>query len=230
MNRKLFWLTIFAIAMALLEAAVVVYLRQLYYPADIQHIFPIAFANSLDVVVELSREVATVIMMLSVAFLAEKKDPTRIFAAFVYQFGVWDIFYYLWLKVFIGWPLTLLGWDILFLIPWIWLGPWICPVLIALLFVVWGGIVLSSSRDLKLRSSDTWIFIAGAVLGLISFLQPGLKVMLTSGLEGFSHYRPGGFWWWLFIPGYLLMILGLGRSLIRTTNPAPRINQPQTPA
>ncbi|NIV10428.1 MAG: hypothetical protein GWN62_03770, partial [Aliifodinibius sp.] len=147
---KLIWLTIFAVAMAYLEATVVVYLRQVYHPDNLQVIFPSQMMSVFNLGVEIGREAATVIMMLSVAFLVERTNRSRTFAAFVYLFGVWDIFYYMWLKVTINWPVSWTEWDVLFLIPWIWLGPWICPVLISLLFIIWGGKVLWSDEEFVL--------------------------------------------------------------------------------
>lgn len=218
MKRTLFWLTIFAIAMAYLEAAVVVYIRELYYPANIRQIFPPFLLTGRDISVELAREVATVIMMLSVAFLAFRKNPTKIFAAFVFQFGVWDIFYYIWLKTTIGWPVSFGEWDILFLIPWAWLGPWMCPVLISLLFVVWGGVTVASERSVSLRRADVFWFVFGSLLALAAFLQPALQVFLKGGIEAFRSYQPGGFWWWLFVPGYLVMGYGLLRGIFFRRN------------
>ena len=135
MKRTLTILTVYAIAMALLESAVVVYIRRLYYPDNPLELFPLQFLNTYDPLLELSREAATVIMILTVALLAERSSLTRSFAAFVFVFGVWDLFYYYWLKVLIGWPRSWLAWDVLFLTPGVWLGPWICPAMIALLFV-----------------------------------------------------------------------------------------------
>ncbi|RMG62364.1 MAG: hypothetical protein D6715_12330, partial [Calditrichaeota bacterium] len=208
-RRTLLWLSIYAIAMAFLEAAVVVYLRQLYYPENPLVIFPPRFMNQLDLAVELGREASTVAMMLAVAFLAVRKNPTRIFAAFVYQFGVWDLFYYLWLKVCIGWPVSWTEWDVLFLIPWVWLGPWICPALIALLFGLWGGRVLLQNGEVYLRRRGLWLFVLGSLLGLVSFLQPAVPVLLREGVEGFARFEPGGFWWGAYLPGLLLMAVGL---------------------
>ena len=62
-------LTLFALAMANLEAAVVVYMRYLYYADDPLSIFPLKFLNEYDTVLELGREAATVIMILTVATL-----------------------------------------------------------------------------------------------------------------------------------------------------------------
>ena len=53
----------------------------------------------------------------------------------------------------------------------------------------------------------------GACLGLVSFLQPGAAVLFSEGVEALSGYTPGKFWWWLFVPGYILMTLGLGMTI-----------------
>ena len=209
MNRNLLLLSLYAIAMALLEAAVVVYLRQLHYADNPLEIFPLKFLNSYDTAVELSREAATVAMILAVALLAESTSRTRIFAAFVFVFGLWDIFYYIWLKVLMDWPQSWWEWDVLFLIPTVWLGPWISPVLIALLFTIWGAATLSTRRAIVLTPGAVFTFLAGASLGLAAFLQPALEVLGKGGMDALSRYTPGEFWWWLFLPGWALMSVGL---------------------
>jgi hypothetical protein len=209
----LIWIILYASAMALLEAVVVVYLRELYYPDHVQVLFPITIFTQKDLIVELSREVATIVMIFSVAVLLEKKQIIRVFACFVLLFGLWDIFYYIWLKVFINWPLYFCEWDILFLIPWAWFGPWICPVLISLLFILWGGSVLLRKDTISFSPFSLILFITGCIFDLAAFIQPALNVMIKDGVEGFSSYMPDNFWWWLFVPGFLLMASGLGMTL-----------------
>ena len=142
-RRTVLWLGVYAAAMAWLEAAVVVYLRRLYYPDDQLTLFPMRLWRTSDLVVEIGREAATIVMILAVALLAVP-GRTRRTAAFLYVFGVWDLFYYLWLKLALGWPVSWADWDILFLIPWAWLAPWFTPAVAALLFALWGGGVLAS--------------------------------------------------------------------------------------
>jgi len=203
-SHQLVGLSAFAIAMAFLEAAVVVYVRQIYYPEDPRVIFPLNMLSPHHLSIEWVREAATLIMIVSVAWLVEKSFM-RIFAAFVYIFGLWDIFYYLWLKLSIGWPVSWLEWDILFLIPWVWLGPWIAPALIAALFVVWGGWVLRSSQSFRFSYLSGSVFFVGASLGLATFLQPAAP-FLSQGVDAYSQFMPGEFWWWLFIIAYALMV------------------------
>ena len=213
-KHKLIWLSLFAIAMALLESAIVIHLRQIYYPDNILSIFPIRLLSLRDLLIELSRETATVVMMFAVAVLVEKKKIIRVFACFVFLFGLWDIFYYIWLKVFINWPLSWAEWDVLFLIPWIWIGPWICPALIALAFVIWGTWIIISKREMKFRVLTLVLFITGCILELITFLTPPLIILLTSGSDGLTTYLPQNYLWWLFIPGYLIMCTGLAGVLL----------------
>lgn len=170
--------------------------------------------STFGLAVELFREAATIIIMLSVAFLIERANRTRVFAAFIFQFGVWDIFYYIWLKAAIGWPVSWTEWDILFLIPWTWLGPWICPALISILFISWSSIVLVSEKEHSLSKLNLWLFVSGSLLALISFLQPATPYIIENRVEDFQNYVPGNFWWWMFIPGYLLMIAGLAKSIL----------------
>lgn len=136
-------LSVFAIAMAYLESAVVVYLREIYYPNGFD--FPIVLGPVWIAAIELGRELATVIMLLTVAVLASR-DRLESFLHFCYLFGVWDIFYYAWLKVFLNWPESLLTWDILFLIPLPWLGPVLGPVLVSV------GLIAGSLALLRYRA------------------------------------------------------------------------------
>ena len=207
-------LTGYSIAMALLEAAVVVYMRRLYYPDNLLELFPLQFLRDYDPILELSRGVATVVMILTVALLAERKTLTRSFAAFVFVFGVWDLFYYVWLKVLIDWPRSWLEWDVLFLIPMVWLGPWICPALISLLFIVWGGWVLSSQRTVVFSTRSLTVFILGAVVGLISFMQPALAIgaWTPSGTDLLANYTPGDFWWLSYGISFILMSTGFAMT------------------
>lgn len=209
LKRNIIWLALFAIAMAYVEAALVVHLRTIYYPDNPLQIFPLELMSHRDLGIELARESATVVMILTVALLAEK-GFTRIFGAFVLVFGLWDIFYYFWLKIMIGWPVSWLEWDVLFLIPWPWFGPWLAPVFIALLFVLWGGWVLQMDRAVRFTRGTTLLFMLGVLLALVAFLLPALP-LLGEGEEAFRHFQPDEFPWRFYLIGYLLMVVGLWR-------------------
>lgn len=218
--RSLSLLFVFALAMAYLEAAVVVHLRALYYPDHPLAIFPLRLLPETALRVELARELATLLMILCAAWLAEK-GILRVFAACLFVFGLWDIFYYAWLKLVLGWPVSWLEWDVLFLIPWAWLGPWIAPVAVALLFAVWGAWALATEARPGFRLISGILFVAGAALVLAAFLSPGFP-LIARGVEGFRDYRPETFNWGIFVPGYLAMLLGLIRTVRDRRRVTPR--------
>ena len=139
--------------MAYIESAVVVYLRHLYYPEGFR--FPLAFIPGEIYAIELGRELGTLVMLFTLSWLSGR-DRWERFLHFCFLFGVWDLFYYLWLKLFLGWPESLLTWDILFLIPLPWLAPVLAPVLISVALV--GGSVYL----LELRSRGVAIRFSGA--------------------------------------------------------------------
>ncbi len=129
-----FYLAIFAVAMGYLEAVVVVYLRQIFpliqfSPIEIQPLLasPLYF-------IEQTREAVTIIMLAFLSLAAGKTNRQRA-AYFLWCFGIWDIFYYLGLFIFLRWPDSLLTLDVLFLIPVPWIAPAIVPVRISLLSI-----------------------------------------------------------------------------------------------
>ena len=85
--------------------------------------------------------------------------------------------------------------------------------MISLLFIVWGFWTLRSANDISFTPRSFTVFVTGAGLGLASFLQPAIAVLIDGGIAELSQYTPGSFWWWLFVPSYLLMTCGLGMTL-----------------
>ena len=168
---KLLLLAIFAIAMAFIESAVVVYLRAIFYPDGFK--FPLKAITDHKIVIEVFREAATLFMLLSVTFLAGKKRWER-FAYFMFSFGVWDVFYYIWLKVLLNWPASLFDWDILFLIPIPWISPVIAPVSDSLLMIIFSILISRSIHkgfgfSPKLLSGI--LALSGITLILYSFMH-----------------------------------------------------------
>jgi hypothetical protein len=207
MVRRFTWLTTYAVAMAYLESAVVVYLRALYYPHGFG--FPLVLLPSEMAAIEVGREAATIVMLLGVAALASD-DRWDLFLAFCYSFGVWDIFYYVWLWVFVRWPPSLLTWDILFLIPVPWVGPVLAPVLVSAALVT-SSLALSGlkRRGVRLRfAAPVWTAAAmGGALVLGSFMIDFLAVV-----RGGS---PPPFRWGLFTAGVAMaaaaLLVGIAR-------------------
>jgi hypothetical protein len=77
--------------MGMVESAVVIYLRELYYPGGFK--FPVQPTSTTVAITEVIREIATMIMLLAIGMLAGKSKTGR-FAWFIYSFAIWDISYY----------------------------------------------------------------------------------------------------------------------------------------
>src|SRR5256885_6710298 len=119
--RRTLWVALFGIAMAAVESAVVVYLRALHTGAAPLSVLQYELPTHL-LTIEVAREAATLVMLIAVAVVASRNEWEGLLY-FALAFGLWDIFYYVWLWVFIGWPPSLLTWDVLFFIPLPWLAP-----------------------------------------------------------------------------------------------------------
>jgi hypothetical protein len=152
---KLFLLTLFGAGFGYVEAAVVVYLRAFSYPSgfDIPEVlvFPFIRFGNLPflqpvpfkiLLTEIGRETATILTLASVAWLAAKAFRQKL-AFFLWAFAAWDIFYYIFLKIIIGWPKTLGVLDVLFLIPVPWIAPVWFPVAASLLMMTTCLLLLS---------------------------------------------------------------------------------------
>jgi len=96
---------LFAIAMAYLESAVVVYLRAVYGIEDLLRDMPLT--PDQHTLIELGREAATLVMLAMIGWIAGRRWQDRVGYA-IFSFGLWDVLYYAWLVIFIGWPKTLL--------------------------------------------------------------------------------------------------------------------------
>lgn len=215
------WITFFSIAMAFVESAVVVYLRALYYPAGFE--FPLAAMEGAVVITELWRELATMVMLLSVSVIAGKTLSQR-FAYFIYCFGLWDIFYYVFLYLLLGWPASLLTWDILFLLPVTWVGPVLAPILVSLTMIAIAMLVLiREKQNQPVRfTARVWILLlAGAAVVFTAFILDYTQYVLDQysvkelwNLSGDAlfdatyQYIPKKFNWYIFLTGELLIILG----------------------
>lgn len=195
-HKKLIFIGIFAIAMAYLESAVVVYLRAMYGIEDL--IRDINFVPDKYTFIEIGREAATVIMLAMIAIIAGNSRQKRI-GYFFYSFGIWDIFYYIWLYVFIQWPTSFLEWDVLFLIPFPWWGPVIAPVLISVLLIITGCLLIKEVRY-KITVLDWTIIGLSIVIMLYTFTEDSIKIIL-SGTADLASVLPTSFNWLVFSTG-----------------------------
>jgi len=218
-KERLLALSLFAGAMAYVESAVVVYLRQVYGITDLLRDTPVQ-PDPLTPI-ELGREVATLVMLGAVGWLAGRTPAAR-WGLFLYAWGLWDILYYFWLRVFIGWPASLGDWDLLFLIPLPWWGPVGAPMLAAaLMMAVGAGMARRSEAGWTIRL-DAWSVGAGAVGALIALytvMAPALQA-LPGGLEAIGRARPTAFPWGLYLVGWGLVAFA-GWRIARGRPPGP---------
>ena len=223
------WVISFSIAMGFLETAVVVYLRELYYPEGFD--FPLKELDFNIMVTELFREAATMIMLLSIGYIAAAKKIER-FAYFILSFAIWDIFYYVFLKLVLAWPESLLSWDILFLIPVTWVGPVICPIINSLTMILLSILILRySGAGLKasIRGSEWILLIVGSLIIIFAYIQDYSNYMLNefafwdfifmkkkeAVLEYASNYIPQHFNWYIFSLGQALLFIATGLYILR---------------
>jgi hypothetical protein len=179
---KVLALVLFSTAMGLLEAIVVVYLRRLYYPEGFT--FPLATMPTDIYLTELLREVATIVMLVSISAAVGRSYYERL-AYFLMNFAVWDIFYYVFLKVLLDWPATLLDWDILFLIPITWIGPVLAPVLCSLVMLGMTALILRFEDVGKLLpfSRMEWSgILGGSAIIFATFIRDYALLISASGL------------------------------------------------
>lgn len=218
LKKTWIWLSVYAVSMAALEAAVVVYLRELYYGGGAD-LFPMRNMAPHLALVELCREAATILMLLAIGVLAGRNAWSR-FGYFLAAFGIWDIFYYVFLALFIQWPSTLLDWDILFLIPVPWFGPVLAPCLVALAMIVLGAVMSlyeRKSHALAIRWYEGLSMVAGCILILYTFTRDSIALIAENSIDqaGNELFRqlaafvPESYSWSGFSVGFSLLLAGI---------------------
>jgi hypothetical protein len=192
---RLIVVIIFSIAFAYIESAVVVYLREIFHPDGFD--FPLKVFNTADFetklfFTEIGREAATLVLILTASSLFGDNRRQR-FAYFLTIFAFWDIFYYVWLKILLDWPASIMDWDILFLIPIAWTSPVLAPVIISLtMFGFSLVILLLDARNINIKPglSDLVGFAGAALLMVALFCHAGRFADQT---DYYRHFNWPGF-------------------------------------
>ncbi|MEW6214292.1 MAG: hypothetical protein AB1478_03675 [Nitrospirota bacterium] len=222
-HRTIVLLTVFSMAMGFLEAAVVFYLRQLYYPEGF--VFPLKLMTTEVLVVEYLREISTIIMLSAISIITGKNFPER-FSLFLYTFGIWDIFYYVWLKVLLNWPSSFLTLDILFLIPVVWVGPVLAPVICSITMILIAGCIIyfqQKGYPVNINMREWMLLLLGVLIIFSTFVWEYSKIVIKEGfISSFlalrtnqdfqrivSQYIPIYYNWYLFILGEVLVLCAL---------------------
>ena len=211
--RRFIIAVVFGIAFGYIEAAVVVYLRAIFYPDGFA--FPLYDFVTDPIwqpylLVEIGRETATIVLILTACYLFGRNAHQRA-AYFLIIFAVWDIFYYVWLKLLLDWPASIMEWDILFLMPTAWASPVLYPVLVSIAMLVFAVIILyrdTAGKPIKVAMADWIILAVGAVIVVISFCTPAGHI--TEADYASYFYRP------LFALGYIIVVGAFVRCLLKS--------------
>ncbi|MBA3051739.1 MAG: hypothetical protein ABII20_07220 [Candidatus Omnitrophota bacterium] len=209
-EKKYAVVSVFAVAMAFMEAAIVVYLRALYYPEGFS--FPLAAMPRNILLVEIMREAATIVMIASAAVLAARQFYGRM-AVFFYMFAVWDIFYYVFLKALLGWPASFFEMDVLFLIPAVWAGPVLAPLICSFTMIALAALIekgLASAENFRLSAREWGLLWAGAFIIFLSFIWDYGFLILNGAVQSqILSFAPGPYKWGLFTSGEILILISL---------------------
>jgi hypothetical protein len=206
---------VYGAAMAYLEAAVVVYLQRAL-AIDPTMLFPVRDPGELGgyAVIEAGREIATILMLGAVGWLAGASALERL-AWMSVAFGVWDIGYYLGLQAFLGWPGSLATTDLLFLVPVPWVAPVWAPVAVSVALSGFGLATarrLGSGGSLRVRAVEVGALVGGGLVVIVSFTLDAGRI-LEGGL-------PGPYAWPVFALGMAMAAAGV-LSALGGGRPAP---------
>ncbi|OQY02938.1 MAG: hypothetical protein B6I22_12625 [Desulfobacteraceae bacterium 4572_123] len=207
------WVVIFAIAFAWVESAVVVYLREIYFDGGFSFPLIVKWENGKHVIdplvrIELGREIATITMLAAVGWIAGKNRFQR-FCFFMIAFGIWDIFYYIWLYVMVGWPESIMTWDLLFYVPLPWVGPVITPLLIAFAMAAAGTLIIyydTKGYDVRWRWYDMAVELSCGLVMIVAFCWDWRNILQLPG-DSERTGIPNPFAWWLYLPALLFAIV-----------------------
>jgi hypothetical protein len=226
LRRIVVGLFLFGISFGYVEAAVVIYLRALYEPLRQRltpgrgagDLFPLVDRDRMVAAapetgrlleVEVIREAATIVMLAAAAMLVAGERSLWL-PAFAIAFGVWDVCFYLFLKLWIDWPASLLTWDLLFLLPVPWAAPVLAPVVVSFTIVGCGLAALWRPVVIQWRH---WVGLyLGGALVILSFTWD-FRSLLAGNL-------PHPFAWWLFLAGELVSLGSFLWAFFRPLPPA----------
>ena len=202
---------LFGIGFGFVEAVVVVDLRTILTavtgrtdPLSADEIFPMIPMDRLEradpatarlMKIEVLREAATLVMLAGVGRAAGRTFIQRL-SLLLIAFGIWDLCYYVFLKVLLGWPESLWTWDILFLIPVPWAAPVLAPAIVAASMAVAGSAVIvreASGRAFRVSGREWTALVSGGFLLILSFCWDWRNIA--------SGGMPNPFPWALFAAG-----------------------------
>jgi hypothetical protein len=190
---------VFAVAMAYVESACVVYLQRAL-SIDPDQLFPLRRADVVGnlVAIEVGREFVTLVLLVWIGCVFGRRWVDRL-AWTAVAFGAWDIAYYGWLWVFIGWPHSPGTWDVLFLIPVPWAGPVWAPVAVSAALISFGLAAAHASHSgapVLVDRKRLATAVAGGLLVVLSFTLDAPALI--------DGKTPDSYPWPIFVAGMAL--------------------------
>jgi hypothetical protein len=231
LRRRVVLLVLFGVVFGYVEAAAVVYVRVMYEPIH-QRVFPERAPDDLFPLfsqeqwaregpaylqrpwVEVGRELGTVLLVVLLAGAVSRTFRDG-FAAFMLAFGVWDLAYYLWLWLLIGWPHSLGEWDLIFAAPVPWVGPVLAPLLVAAAMTLTAAVYFRCAavgRAMVPRRGH-WVAVALGALGIMFAFWWDCRNTLAGG-------APQPFQWPLLLLGLAVGLAGYVHALVTSREPA----------
>ncbi len=206
----------YALAMGYLESAVVVYLRAAL-GIDPGSLGPLPQSDmAVDFgAIEVGREAATLVMLAAVGWIAGRRPLERL-AWVAVAFGIWDISYYVWLWVFVGWPPSIDTWDLLFLIPVSWTAPVWAPCAVSAALIAFGLAAARASelgRRLHVSLGEGAAASGGGFLVYLSFTLGSDRVVADPTARDYP--------WPIFVAGMALAMASGATVLRRARRTAP---------
>jgi hypothetical protein len=162
-------------------------------------------------------------MLIMIGVISGKNFREK-FSYFLFTFAIWDIFYYVWLKILLNWPSSLFTWDILFLIPVPWIGPVLSPIICSLTMILISMTIINLEENgykVKIKLYEWLLVFSGAFIILYTFIYDYSKIIfneiLKFGLKNLikniefwnkiSQFIPTKFNWLFFIIGEIIILI-----------------------
>jgi hypothetical protein len=220
---KITYLSLFSISLGYLEAAAVIYLRMQYFSNGFYFPLNNVIPNNV-LLIEIFRELSTIAILIFVTILSTKKFIERL-GSFLFIFALWDIFYYIFLKIILGWPVSILDKDILLLIPIPWIAPVLAPIIVSVTLIILSMSIyyLSYKNPAfnNLGKIERIFFSLGSFLIFCSFISEYLFYrfenldLIKNIINLISAFNSNILLWTIFIVGEFSLISVIILLLIR---------------
>lgn len=103
---------------------------------------------------------------------------------FPFYFCNLGYFYYVFLKLTLNWPQSLLTWDILFLIPVPWVGPVLAPVICSLTMILISCTIVFTEEQGYIVTMKVWDWVLMLLGAFIIFAHSSMIILSLFSMKG----------------------------------------------